>query len=239
MLSYKQTILEVKNLCFSYNNKDNENILENINLNIEEKDFLAIIGPNGGGKSTLLKLILNLYKPRIGSIDILDKNIKIGYVPQNTNININFPIRVIDVVMIGDIQSSNSKQKALDILQLVDMQEYAYNKIGALSGGERQKIMIARALFSSPNLLCLDEPTANIDKSSQKKIYDLLKRLNQDMTIIVISHDISVVLEYAKRVAYINQTLTMHNIDSLTKPSSSECEHFCEVEMLEMLGKNR
>ena len=252
------SIIEIKNLSFSY---DKQVILENINLNVEDKDFLAIIGPNGGGKSTLLKSILGINKVQNGTIRILDKKpklnlSKIGYVPQNTNINTNFPIKVIEVVMMGHIRDKheelNSKSFlhkyfkigynefeqscALNALKQVGMEKFAQNKIGSLSGGQRQRVMIARALCAHPSILILDEPTASIDVSGQKQIYDLLKELNKQITVIVVSHDISVILSYASKVAHINKKLTFHNIPQKQKEIKDSDEHFCEVEMLQMLG---
>lgn len=252
------SIINIKDLSFSY---DTQNVLENINLEIEEKDFLAIIGPNGGGKSTLLKLILGIYKAQEGNISIYNnepsKNLSsIGYVPQNTNINTNFPIKVIEVVMMGHIKDKEEKSKsksflhkyfnigynefekscALEALRQVGMEEFANKKIGTLSGGQRQRVMIARALCAHPSILILDEPTASIDVSWQKQIYDLLKELNKSLTIIVVSHDISVILEYANKAAHINKTLTYHNISELRNTFKRDDGHFCEVDMLALLG---
>jgi len=252
------TIVSIKDLSFSYNK---DIILENINLTINKKDFLAIIGPNGGGKSTLLKLILGLNKLQIGDIKILgDKPSinfsNIGYVPQNTNINTDFPIKVIDVVLMGHIQvQHNSHDKwwhkifkigynqseilcALGALKQVGMDKFANTKIGSLSGGQRQRVMIARSLCTHPKILLLDEPTASIDAQGQKQIYDLLKQLNKTITIIVVSHDISVILNYATKVAHINKTLTYHNIQNI-KDINANKEHFCEVELLQMLNTNK
>ncbi|SHO81615.1 Zinc ABC transporter, ATP-binding protein ZnuC [hydrothermal vent metagenome] len=238
-------ILEIKNLSFAY---EKDIVLEDINLSINEKDFLAIIGPNGGGKSTLLKLILGLNSSRSGTIKIFNekpsKNIEnIGYVPQNTNINTAFPIRVIDVVLMGYSKtkflnfgySKKEKNIALDSLDKVGMKKYSNCKIGSLSGGERQRVMIARALSSNPKILILDEPTANIDVNGQKKIYELLKNLNKNITIIVVSHDISIILGYASKVAHINKSLTFHKLNNNSNIKTDD-KHFCEVEMLEMLG---
>jgi zinc transport system ATP-binding protein len=251
------SVINIKNLDFFY---DKELILQNINLDVYKKDFLAIIGPNGGGKSTLLKLILGLETSKNGSIKVFNQNLdktisSIGYVPQNTNINIDFPIKVIEVVMMGHIEVSEQglgtreqwwkkifkvgydKSEiacALGALKQVGMEEFAYKKIGLLSGGQRQRVMIARALCANPKILLLDEPTANIDASGQKQIYDLLKQLNEFITVVVVSHDISVILQYANKVAHINKTLTYHDI--LNKANISNDDHFCEVEMLQMLG---
>ena len=240
------SILNIKNLSFSY---DKQNVLENINLSINEKDFLAIIGPNGGGKSTLLKAILGLVKVKKGSINILnskpEKNLsKIGYVPQNTNVNINFPIKVIEVVMMGHVGHKRpligyKKEEiacAMGALEQVGMSKFADKKIGSLSGGQRQRVMIARALCAHPQILLLDEPTASIDVDGQKQIYDLLKVLNESITVIVVSHDISVILGYASKVAHINKNLTFHDISNKKNNIPNSDTHFCEVEMLELLG---
>ncbi len=256
-------VISIRNLTFSYNK---DIVLKDINLEVEQNDFLAIIGPNGGGKSTLLKLILGLNKLKTGSIKILgqtpsSKLSNIGYVPQNTNINTDFPIKVIDVVLMGHIDDSPHQKQydkskdtiftrlfnigykkseiacALGALAQVGMQDFAYIKIGSLSGGQRQRVMIARALCTHPKILFLDEPTASIDVEGQKQIYDLLKLLNKTMTIIVVSHDISVILNYASKVAHINKTLTYHDIKQ-TKGFDTNDEHFCEVELLQMLNNN-
>lgn len=232
------SILQIKDLTFSYHK---DNVLEDINLNVEEKDFIAIIGPNGGGKSTLLKLILGINNIQNGSINISES---IGYVPQNTNINTSFPIKVIEVVVMGHINekrplfgySKNEISCAMDALKQVGMEDYANHRIGSLSGGQRQRIMIARALCAHPKILLLDEPTSSIDVEGQKQIYDLLKELNKSITIIVVSHDISVILGFASKVAHINKTLTFHDTH-LSKEFNTQDEHFCEVELLQMLNK--
>lgn len=243
------SIVSIKNLSFSY---DKQIVLENIDLNIEDKDFLAIIGPNGGGKSTLLKLILGMNKIQQGVIKVLNeipsKNLsKIGYVPQNTNINTDFPIKVIEVVLMGHVGGKRpfigyGKEEiscAMGALAQVGMQDFAHKKIGSLSGGQRQRVMIARALCAHPKVLLLDEPTASIDVEGQKKIYDLLKELNKTITVVVVSHDISVILGYAKKVAHINKTLTFHDISDKSDSIKNTKGHFCEVEMLELMGAKK
>ena len=238
-------IIEIENLSFGY---DANLVLENINLQITKNEFLAIIGPNGGGKSTLLKIILGLEKPKSGKITA--KNLKIGYVPQNTNINLNFPITALDVVLMGydrknKIFFSHPKEnlnKAYAILKTVNMEQFAQNKISSLSGGQRQRIMIARALFGNPSALVLDEPTSNIDSEGQKQIFELLKKLNENITIIVVSHDISIALDYADTIAYINKKISSHKSNPIDSSSFVEKfrkngQHFCEIEMMQMLKK--
>jgi zinc transport system ATP-binding protein len=246
------SIIDIKNLSFKY---EKDMVLENINLTVNQKDFLAIIGPNGGGKSTLLKLILGVNKIQQGELKIYDKNIdstitSFGYVPQNTNINTNFPIKVIEVVLMGHKQikkpffgyGKNELAYALDSLIKVGMEKFANNRIGSLSGGQRQRVMVARALCSNTKVLILDEPTSSIDVEGQRQIYDLLKVLNETITIIVVSHDISVILNYATKVAHVNKTLTYHDIKNKkdfqeNQVFDNSSKHFCEVELLQMLNK--
>ena len=237
-------ILEIKNLFFSY---EKQRVLEDINLDILANDFLAIIGPNGGGKSTLLKLILGLLKLESGKLIKHIKNDCIGYVPQNTNLNIDFPITALEVVLMGHKESKKrffgySKEDikcAMNSLKQVSMEEYANKKIGDLSGGQRQRVFIARALCANPKVMLLDEPTASIDVKGQKEIYDLLKELNKDIAIVVVSHDISVLLNYAKNVAHINKNLVYHHLKNIEEQISVDDEHLCEVELLSALGKKQ
>jgi zinc transport system ATP-binding protein len=240
-------LIDINNLSFSY---DKELVLKDINLKIFDKDFLVIIGPNGGGKSTLMKLILGINKANKYSIKFSNQTLdskleEIAYVPQNTNVNINFPIKAIEVIMMGNTNhkmpffgyKKEELNYALKILKQVGMEEFADAKIGSLSGGQRQRVMIARALYSKPKVLLLDEPTSNIDADGQKAIYELLKELNKEVTIIVISHDLSIVLEYATKVAHINKILSYHDISIMKKEFTSLDGHICEVELLQMLGK--
>ncbi|MAD42327.1 MAG: ABC transporter [Arcobacter sp.] len=238
-------ILNIKELSYSY--QENFKVLENINLNIQDNDFLAIIGPNGGGKSTLLKLILGLLKPQNGVISKKIKNELIGYVPQNTNLNLDFPITALEVVLMGHIGGAKklfgySKEDttcAMQSLQKVGMQDFANRKIGDLSGGQRQRVFIARALCSNPKAMLLDEPTASIDVKGQKEVYELLKELNKSICIVVVSHDISVLLNYANNVAHVNKNLVYHNLESIQKDIHTVDDHLCEVELLKALGKTQ
>ncbi|MDQ7085077.1 MAG: ABC transporter ATP-binding protein [Sulfurovum sp.] len=247
------SIIEIKNLSFAY---ETQTILKDIDLSVKEKDFLAIIGPNGGGKSTLLKLILGMHRYQQGSIHILIGKSpkqslgKIGYVPQDTNVNTDFPIKVIEVVMMGHIEGKrplfgygrHELSCAMGVLAQVGMADFALSKIGALSGGQRQRVMIARALCSHPQILILDEPTSSIDITGQHEIYELLKVLNETITVIVVSHDISVILEYANKVAHIHKKLSYHDISNKNSTfhthHKQKEEHFCEIELLQMLGSD-
>ena len=237
-------LIKINDLFYKYNKTD---VLENINLSIKDDDFLAIIGPNGGGKSTLLKLILGLLTPQTGKIEKKIKNSLIGYVPQNTNLNIDFPITALEIVLMGHISSKKkifgySKEDiacAMESLKKVSMEKFANSKIGDLSGGQRQRVFIARALCSNPKIMLLDEPTASIDVKGQREIYELLKELNKFICIVVVSHDISVLLNYAKNVAHINKNLVYHSLENIQKNLDTQNEHLCEVELLSALGKTQ
>ena len=246
-----QTInpISIQQLFFKY---EKEFVLKDINLEVKKNDFLTILGPNGGGKSTLLKLILGINPLVQGDIQIFGNKIadeipNIGYVPQNTNVNLNFPISVIEVVMMGQNNirkrffgyKKDEKNKALEILGKVNMREFVNTKISNLSGGQRQRVLIARALFGNPKILLLDEPTSNIDINGCEQIYKTLEKLNENLTIVVISHDISVVLKYASKAVYINKNLTYHDLSKMKDAFKNMGAHVCEIELLEMLGKCR
>ncbi|TLP41196.1 metal ABC transporter ATP-binding protein [Arcobacter arenosus] len=248
-MQFQKNIIEVKNLNFSY---EKQKVLEDINFTIEKNDFLTIIGPNGGGKSTLLKLILGINKLQNGFIKVFGKNHleeiqNIGYVPQNTNVNLKFPITVLEVVMMGQNSfikrmfgyKKDEKQKALEVLKKVSMEDFANNRISNLSGGQRQRVLIARALFSNPKILLLDEPTSNIDINGCEQVYLTLQELNKKIPIIVVSHDISVILKYASKAFYINKKMTQHDLSKMKDEFKSIDSHVCEIELLEMLGKCR
>ncbi len=220
------TIVAIKDLNFAYGG---EAVLEDVNLNVRPKDFIAIIGPNGGGKTTLLKLMLGLLAPAKGTVRVDGKSPHeaspcIGYVPQNVHANQSFPITAIDVVLMGKIEPKNrwsrrsaaNRREALAALERMEMEAYADKKIGMLSGGQRQRVFIARALVARPKLLLLDEPTASIDTKGQADFYRLLKELNHDMTVLVVSHDLLVVSRYVKSVACVNKKLHYHDQAEIT-----------------------
>lgn len=210
-------ILICENLSFKY---DKDLVLENINFTLRQGDFLSIIGPNGGGKSTLAKILLHLLKPTSGSIKypnvtLFNKNSLIGYTPQDTSINKDFTIQAFDVVLMGFLDrkafgykiTKGDKQEAFNIMKKLGVDNIKFRKIGDLSGGQRQRVLIARALCGSPKLLIFDEPTSNIDLPTQQEIYKLLKEINSNYTIIVITHDISNLLKYANNVLFVNKEL--------------------------------
>lgn len=241
--------LEIKNLSFGYSF---ELVLDNVNLMYDFSDFLAIIGPNGGGKSTLLKLILGILKPKSGSIKICDLTPAeyakfIGYVPQNTNINPNFPLMAQDVVLMGSLNKNkfgfyNKKDRlsAMEALEKVEMQKFAKTRIDELSGGQRQRVFIARSLCANAKLLMMDEPTASIDTNGQLQIFELLSKLNKEgLGTIVISHDTNIVLAYASKIAHINKNLHLHDMTSFENKQNiinslaNTNEHFCQIDLIQ------
>lgn len=192
--------------------------IENINLKIKNKEFIGIIGPNGGGKTTLIKVLLGLIKPFTGKV-LFNREVKMGYVPQFTNFDKTFPIDVLDVILMGRLTSKfrlfhkyseEDIKQAEYIMVKLNILDLKRRQIGKLSGGQLQKVLIARALISKPNILILDEPTANLDTKTRKEIYSLLKKLNTEMTIIIVSHDMEYIFSYIDSVACLNKTLHYH-----------------------------
>lgn len=240
-------IIQVDNLDFTYHGQP---VLEEVNLTVREGDFIAMIGPNGGGKTTLLKLILGLLKPDQGEIQVMGKHPtrvshQIGYVPQDVNINRSFPITALDVVLMGKLSpgkrwsrnTDRDRRDAMDALGRIDMADHAHRRIGELSGGQRQRVFIARALVTRPRLLLLDEPTASIDSRGQTEFFNLLKRLNEDVSIIVVSHDLLVISIYVKSVACVNRRLHYHHQaeitgDMLEVMYPCTVEEVCPVELV-------
>lgn len=220
--------IEIEDLNIKYNNIS---VLKDINLTIEDKEFVAIIGPNGGGKTTLLKAILGLVKPSTGKIKIYgskpeDKNRSLGYVSQFTKFERTFPIDVFDVVLMGRLKSSikvfNKYSKAdieytKNVMNKLDIYKLKDRQIGQLSGGQLQRVLIARALCMEPKLLLLDEPTASLDEKSKSNIYSILKDLNKNMTILIVTHDVGFVFSYIDKVACLNQKLFYHGEPELNK----------------------
>ena len=218
-------VISLNNVSFSY---DRLPVLEEVSLQVADKEFLGIVGPNAGGKSTLLKLILGLLKPQLGSIRILGKKPRqqrkaIGYVPQYPAFSRDFPITVEQVVLLGRLgsgrwfgrYSDQDYQAAQKALEEVEADDLSQRLVGGLSGGQLQRVLLARALVSDPQILILDEPTANIDMRLESDIFDQLKRLNKRMTILVVSHDIAFISDYVHRVACLNRTLVCHHTDHI------------------------
>ncbi len=221
-MSSELPIIRIKDLYFSYH--DNS-VLEDVNLEIDKGELASIVGPNGGGKTTLLKLILGLLKPQQGTIEVFGTTPekarrKIGYMPQQAQLDPQFPISVLDVVLTGQIDrcgkglTGGFPKAAVSIAQAalaeVGLGDFIQKSFNRLSGGQRQRVLIARALCSEPELLLLDEPTSNIDSRSEENLYETLARLNRKMTILLVSHDIGFVSQFVKSVICVNHQVIIH-----------------------------
>lgn len=221
-VDHTKTIIELKEVTFAYGNRE---VLDKVDLKIHRGDYLGIIGPNGGGKTTLLKLMLHLLYPQSGEITLFGKPIdtfnewyRIGYVPQKAvAFDSNFPATVYEVVAMGrygrrGIFHSLTRHDHTAIrkaIKEVEMEEYKDRLITDLSGGQQQRVFIARALAAEPEMIFLDEPTVGVDVNTQQQFYNLLRRLNQslELTLILVSHDIDVIANEATEIACVNKTL--------------------------------
>jgi len=206
-----EKIIEIKDLYVDYYNVE---ALKKINLTIYRNDFVGIIGPNGGGKTTLIKSILKLLKPKAGSLKVLEDSI--SYVPQFSNLDRQYPISCFDMVLTSFLKKGlhpffryrkkhyEEVEKALEMVKISDLKN---RHISELSGGEFQRLLLARAIVSKPKLLLLDEPTANVDATSKELVYEVLNRLNQDMTIIMVAHDFDLKSINLNRIVYIDTSI--------------------------------
>jgi zinc transport system ATP-binding protein len=233
-------IFDVKNLYFKVADQE---ILSNVSLEIFAQEYIAIIGPNGGGKTTLIKILLGLETQTKGEVKIFGKRIKdfkewhkIGYVPQRaTHVDASFPGSVEDVVKMGRVsqrklfarENEEDKRLVVEAMQKMDVYDLKDKMIGTLSGGQRQRVMIARALASKPEILILDEPNTGVDVASQKRFYDLLGVLNKEekITIVFITHDIGVIADDIARLFTINQKAIICN----NPKEALSCEEMSEL----------
>jgi len=221
----KNNIIEIKDLDFSYEN--NMPVLENVNLTFCELESACIVGPNGGGKSTLLYLILGLLKPTRGSVTVfgkspIDARGYIGYMPQYIQLDNQFPICVSEVVLMGRLcngfwgrYSKKDREVAVEAMSEMSIEHLAKRQFSELSGGQRQRVLIARALTCNPKLLLLDEPTANIDPGMQEQFYEILYKLNQRMSILTVSHDLGFVSDKINSVICVNREVQVHPTNAL------------------------
>jgi len=235
-----QPIIEIQNLSFAYNSQE---VLKDVSLTVKQGEFLALIGPNGGGKTTLLKLILGLLDADKGTIRVFGHpprkaSHRIGYVPQDVHINKSFPVTAMDVVLMGRRTSGkrrahHSKEDrgaAKNTLETVGMGDFIQRRIGKLSGGQRQRVFIARALATDPDVLLLDEPTASIDPQGQSDFYTLLKDLNETVTVVLVSHDLMILTSYVRSVACVNQQVHYHEEAEITEEMLTM--YACPVELV-------
>lgn len=218
--------INFRNVSFAYNKCTP--VLDDATFAIREHDAICVVGPNGGGKSTLLNLLLGILSPDRGSISVFGRapvaaRPFIGYMPQYTAFDCKFPVNVMDVVLMGRLShnrfgrySREDRAAALAALEETGMADFARRTFNALSGGQRQRVLIARALAGNPRLLLLDEPTSNIDPGAQEQFYSTLKRFGGKMTMIIVSHDLGFVSGWLDGVVCVNRTVHLHPVSDIT-----------------------
>ncbi|WP_321519594.1 metal ABC transporter ATP-binding protein [uncultured Bacteroides sp.] len=234
-------IIEINHLSAGY---DGNIVLRDVNLSVYKHDFLGVIGPNGGGKTTLIKLILGLLKPNSGEIRFYSEgkpvdNISMGYLPQYNAIDKKFPISVYDVVLSGlsrkksFIKSFSDEHHAqvADIISRMGLQGLEKKAIGQLSGGQLQRALLGRAIVSNPEVVILDEPNTYIDQRFESRLYEILSEINKERAIILVSHDIGTVVSNVKSIACVNETLDYHP-DSEVSAEWLEAKFECPIELL-------
>ncbi len=234
-------IIQVNDVWFSFNGQP---VLRGVNLAVPQGDFLVVIGPNGGGKTTLLKLMLGLLRPSRGTVAVFGESPdrvsqRIGYVPQNVHINQHFPVSVLDVVLMGRLRSGRGwsrhtredRAAAREALEKMGVWGCREKRIGELSGGQLQRVFIARALVSGPEVLFLDEAMASIDAQSRGEFYDALSELNRTMTIVAVSHDLMILSSHVKSVACVNLDLHHHDSGEITQELLDKAYH-CPVDLV-------
>jgi zinc transport system ATP-binding protein len=239
--SDRREMISIRHLWAGY---EHEQVLEDVNLTVYEGDFVGLIGPNGGGKTTLVKVLLGLLPPRRGEVRIVGQPVAkgrryIGYVPQIAEFDRDFPVNVWEVTRMGRLGRRGLLQRlhreddevVAQALREVNMLELRDRPIGELSGGQRQRVYIARALASEPEILILDEPTSSVDPQVSVSIYELLNELNAHVTIMLISHDVSIMSSYVKTVGCLNRRLFYHNDLNLT-PEMLEQAYQCPVDLI-------
>lgn len=230
-------LIEIEHLSAGYEGKE---VLHDINLTVYKDDYLGIIGPNGGGKTTLMRLILGLMKPTDGSIRLYKdgeevREISMGYLPQYNHLDKQFPISVYEVVLSGLSKTKSlfsrytqaQHQQVLDCLEQMQLTELKDRHIAALSGGQLQRVLLARAIVSKPDVVILDEPNTYIDRRFQKQMYEMLEQINRECAIIIVSHDVAEVLNNVKHIACVNHHLHYH--DTADMPREKLEEHFLNV----------
>lgn len=232
-MKQEKKVVEIDRVGFSY---DGDLVLEDVSLTIKERDFLGMVGPNGSGKTTLLKIILGLIHPLTGKVRVFGQPPKrarhlIGYVPQHTKLDPSFPINVADVVLIGRLGKSTlfgryrdaDRYAAEEAMKEAEIYDLRNRRFGTLSGGQKQRILLARALVGKPGLLLLDEPTTSVDGRVEQDIYELLKDLNEKVTIILVSHDLGFISSYVKHVACVNRSLVCNPTSEITGDVIEAC----------------
>ncbi len=233
----KSPIVSLKRVNAGY---ADEVVINDVNLDVFPSDFIGVIGPNGGGKTTLIKVILGLIKPISGEItwNKADGVLHIGYLPQTSFNDKYFPISVKEVVFSGLMSKKSfnlgykkkDEEKIYKVLELMGIPHLAHRNIGELSGGQMQRVLLCRAIISEPSLLILDEPNTFVDNSFERDLYDLLKELNKEMAILMVSHDVGTITSYIKTIACVNQYLHYHKSNVITQ--SQLDSYNCPIQLI-------
>ncbi len=245
----QESAISVNDLSFSY---EEQVVLTDVSLDIYPFDSICVVGPNGGGKTTLIKLILGLLTPDAGTVRVFgmkpeEARLRIGYVPQYAQYDSQFPISVLEVVCMGRLgrsftgrYSRKDREQAMHALAETGLADIAGRPFASISGGQRQRVLISRALASEGDILILDEPTANIDNESEHQFFDLLTKLNERMTILMVTHEVGFASTFFKRVACVNKQVVIHPTTALTGDIIREMygddlqvirhDHYCSTE---------
>jgi zinc transport system ATP-binding protein len=240
-MTLPREVIAVRHVWAGY---DHEQVLEDINLSVYEGDFVGLIGPNGGGKTTLLRVLLGLLPPTQGEVRVLGRPVKegrpaIGYVPQVIEFDRDFPISVWDVARMGRLgrrgllrrYTAEDDAVVTEVLRQVGLLDLRRRPIGELSGGQRQRVYIARALATQPEILLLDEPTSSVDPQVSSNVYELLRQLNDRVTILLVSHDMSAISSYVKTVGCLNRRLFYHGEQEITA-EMLELAYQCPIDLI-------
>jgi zinc transport system ATP-binding protein len=234
-VSDTRPVVRVDGVTFGYDDTGRLPILEDVTLEIGPRDFLGLIGPNGGGKTTLLRVLLGQIRPQQGVVEVLGRpprevSAQVGYVPQHAQIDATVPATVLDVVLTGRIGRArwglfygpSHVTAARDALASVGIADLASRRIGDLSGGQRQRVLIARALVDDVKILLLDEPMAGVDLHMEQGILELLQKLNERLPLVLVTHDIGFVSSHVGRVACLNRRLVTHDVGEITDETITE-----------------
>lgn len=237
-----QKALHIENLNVAYGQTP---ALSGVCLDVLEGEFLGVMGPNGGGKSTLIKAVLGLVPITSGKVEIFGQPLgrahaRIGYVPQSSEVDRRFPVTVLEAVLAARLPaglhplhrfSKADRREAAQKLSLLGLAAFESRQTGELSGGEFQRLLIARALAARPKLLLLDEPTASVDSASRELIYELLEKLSREMTVVMVTHDLAAVSARVRTLACLNQTLVYHGKPELSEEAVTKM-YGCPVDLI-------
>ena len=205
--------------------RNGKRVLEDINFSVRRGDFFAVTGPNGGGKTTLMRIILGLLQPSGGKVEFMQKGVRMGYLPQKSRVDSRFPISVREAVASGllgvkGLNRTEINNRVMEMLDLTGLTDHAGKAFGALSGGQQQRVLLARSIISRPELLVLDEPLSYVDKHFEQRIYDIVRDISANTTILLVSHEITAIAEMANRHIIIDRTLTeCHSAKHFTRMS--------------------